>query len=545
MNKKIFSTIAITSTLISCSSNKSNKKEIGFQPNIIWITCEDISPYLGCYGDEDAISPNIDNLADEGIRYTNAFSVAGVSAPSRNALITGMYPTSIGGHNMRTIWSTTREDLPEEYSIVTPQEVKCFTEYLRMAGYYCTNNSKTDYQFYAPLTAWDESSDAAHWKNRKPGQPFFAVFNDISTHESRQWLRNGELFMVDPDSVDVPPYLPDTEKVRKAIARNYTNIAEMDMHVGLILKELEKSNLLDSSIIFFYSDHGGPLPRGKRELYETGIKIPLIIRFPNKMYAGKVNDNLVSFVDFAPTVLSLAEIKIPDYMQGQAFLGKYKSQTDRKYIYAARDRMDSEYDRVRAVRDKQFKYFKNYFPELPYVQNIEYRKNIPMMLELYELNKNGLLTGDAALWWRKTKPQEELYDVINDPYELNNLADIPEFSEKLTELRNELKNWQKKFGDLGKIDEKELIKTMWNGNNSPPLTDTAKIKIIENNLIAVNCKTKGASIGYQINNEIGSISWYIYINPISINKVDSIKIYSKRIGYKESITKTFKKGIDF
>ncbi len=545
MKNQILTSLAITSTLISCITKKDGKDKLNFKPNIIWITCEDISPYLGCYGDENAITPNIDKLANEGIRYTNAFSVAGVSAPSRNCLITGMYPTSIGGHNMRTMWNTTRDDLPESYSIVTPTEVKCFTEYLRKEGYYCTNNSKTDYQFEAPFTAWDESSELAHWKNRKPGQPFFAVFNDVSTHESRLWMRNGELFMVDPDSVDVPLYLPDTEKVRKTLARNYTNIAEMDLHLGIILKEMEKANLLDSTIIFFYSDHGGPLPRGKRELYETGLKVPLIVRFPNKLNAGTVKDDLVSFVDFAPTVLSLTGINIPEYMQGQAFLGKFKAEIPRKYIYAARDRMDSEYDRVRAVRDLQYKYFRNYYPELPYIQNIEYRKNIPMMVELYELANTDKLYGNTALWWRKNKPEEELYNVISDPFELDNLAKNIEYKDKLNELRNALDNWQNTYGDLGEINEKELIKIMWNGNDKPPQTEIPELKILENNCITIYCKTEGASIGYQVNKGIGEKTWNIYSNPLLIENIDSILLYAKRIGYEAGFSELLIKGVDF
>jgi arylsulfatase A-like enzyme len=239
----------------------------------------------------------------------------------------------------------------------------------------------------------------------------------------------------------VPPIYPDTEIIRKDIARNYTNIQRMDEMVGKVLKELEEDGLLDKTIIFFYSDHGSGLPFYKRELYDRGLRVPMIIRFPDKKLAGTWNDELVSFVDFAPTALSIGGVPVPDYIQGQAFLGDQKANTPRKYIYAARDRMDSEYDIVRAVKDKRYKYIRNYQPDKPVMQDIQYRLNMDMMNELIKLNKEGKLNEAQSLWFRKSKPVEELYDTEQDPFELKNLADDPKLKDKLAELRQAHEQW--------------------------------------------------------------------------------------------------------
>jgi N-sulfoglucosamine sulfohydrolase len=529
---------------VGCHNADSNLSEellkLNFKPNILWISCEDITPALGCYGDSAANTPNLDKLASEGIRYTNAYSVAGVSAPSRCGIITGMYPTSIGGHNMRTTWIGKQVGdslgLPERYSIVPPVEVKCFSEYLRAEGYYCTNNRKTDYQFFAPFTAWDECSTKAHYRNRKPGQPFFAIFNFLTTHESRIWMQGGEPLLVDYNKVSLPPYYPENPVIRQDVARKYSNIAEMDRQVGIMLEELEQSGLMDSTIIVFFSDHGGMLPREKRELYDTGLKIPLLIRYPKKLFAGKVTDELVSFVDFAPTMLSIAGIDIPKYMQGKAFLGDQKSEA-RSYIYGARDRMDGHYDMVRAVRDKRFKYLKNYKPELPFVQNIQYRKQIPMMNVLYEYDRQDKFEGVQKLWWRDTKPREELYDCKNDPFEFNNLAEDPAYKEKLEELRGALKAWQDKYGDLGFIPETELVERFWSGKIQPK-TDEVIIEKIPTG-IQLSCKTKGASIGYQVVGNPDPEHWYLYTEPINLQPGETLKAIAIRIGYAQSDTLTY------
>jgi arylsulfatase A-like enzyme len=526
--------------LCSCAEKDSGKTTAdypspGYRPNILWLTCEDITPTLGCYGDSVVSTPNIDRLASMGIRYTNAYSVAGVCAPSRHGLITGMYPISTGGHNMRTI-NSMAPDVPN-YSTVLPEEVRCFSEWLRAAGYYCSNNHKTDYQFIAPVTAWDECDLDAHWRKRPAGKPFFSIFNFITTHESRLWTKNDEPLLVDESAIVIPPYLPEHPKVRRDVARKYSNITEMDRLVGLLLDQLEADGLMDSTIIFFFSDHGGMLPREKRELYDTGLKVPLIVAFPGKSDDGQVDDQLVSFVDFGATVLSLAGVPVPEYIQGQAFLGEQKAAEERKYIFGARDRMDSEYDRARAVRDKRYKYIRNYYPDLPYVQNIEYRKQIPTMKVLYEYEAAGKLEGVQKLWWRNTKDAEELFDTWEDPYEFRNLAADPAHASKLQEMRNAMDEWLNTVGDKGAIPEVELVKQMWGGDVQPV---TAEVLVSEENgRVKLECPTPGASIAWRYKNEGNPDQWFLYTGPFIPETSKTIEFLAHRIGFKPSDTKTY------
>lgn len=464
------------------------------RPNMLWITCEDISPYIGAYGDRDVKTPNIDQLAREGIRYTRAYTTAGVCAPSRSAIITGMYQQSIGTQHMRTTGDPKYQPVPS-YSAVIPDYVKCFPEYLRKAGYYCTNNEKQDYQFAPPVTVWDENGAAASYRNRPQNQPFFAVFNFMISHESQLFSRKDSL-LVDEQTVTVPPIYPNTKTVRQGIARMLTNIERMDSQVGELIGMLKAEGLYDNTIIFFYSDHGGTLPWMKREVLERGTHIPLIIRFPNATHAGTVDTELISAVDLAPTVLSLAGVPIPAYMQGQAFLGKQKAKKPRQYVFAARDRMDTEYDRVRMVRDKHYRYLYNYMPEKPYYQNIEYRLSIPMMQELLALKEQGKLDAEQMTWFG-TKPREELYDVDNDPYEFHNLVGNPAYRRPLTELRNAFQRWTKQVGDRASVPEQAMLRQMWNGQDGPPQTATPEI-IPAKNGVKLACSTQGASVGYRI-----------------------------------------------
>src|SRR5512133_1138334 len=256
--------------------------------NILWISTEDMSPHLGCYGDNVARTPNIDRLAAQGVRFTSVFTTAAISAPCRAGIITGMYQTTIGCMHMRTTSYRRSAENPIEFTAVPPHYVKAFTEYMRVAGYYCTNNSKTDYQFAkdpVPASIWDECSKTAHYKNRSDkSQPFFAVFNWVGTHESQNW--DISKIKTDPKKVKLPPYWPDTEIVRRNYAKMYDNIARLDSVVGALISELEKEGELENTIIFFWGDHGDGLPRGKRWLYDSGLNIPLIIRFPDKQKAG-------------------------------------------------------------------------------------------------------------------------------------------------------------------------------------------------------------------------------------------------------------------
>ncbi|MFW6158830.1 MAG: sulfatase, partial [Planctomycetota bacterium] len=437
------------------------------RPNILWISFEDTNPYYGCYGDPVARTPHLDRLAADGCRWPNAFSTAGVCAPARSAVITGMYPISIGTHHMRTTHTNpATPELPTPYSAVVPHYVKCFPEYLRAAGYYCTNNVKTDYQFDPPLTAWDELSPEAHWRNRPdPHQPFFAVFNLGRTHESGMWAREDETITFDPDAIELPPYFPDTPKVRKSMARMYTNIEHNDGIFARLLGELEEDSLAGNTIVFHWSDHG-PLPRGKRWPYDSGIHVPMIVRWPGHLEPGTVSDDLVSTIDLGPTVLSLAGLDVPAHMQGRPFLGP-DAGPPRDYVYASRDRYDEAYDMVRAVRDKRFKYIRNDRPDLPYLLWIPYRNRHPIMQEMWRLHLAGDLTGPQELMFANSRPVEELYDTDADPYEIHNLADDPAYAEELDRLRGALDAWRRDVRDLGELPESEMVRRWYPGGEQP------------------------------------------------------------------------------
>ena len=513
------------------------------QYNILWITVEDMGPRLGCYGDGVAVTPNVDRLAAEGERYTNAYATYGVCAPSRHTLITGMYPTSTGAMAMRTLKRTSSIDQIKDpellnipiYEATPPLGVKCFSEYLRAKGYYCTNNQKEDYQFIAPVMAWDESGKEAHWRNRPHKEkPFFAVFNNTVTHESGVFKRRSPALM-DRKAVPIPPYYSDTDTVREALGRHYDNIRAMDVWVGNILDQLEEDGLLEKTIIFFFSDHGDGLPRSKRWVYDSGIKVPLIIRYPNKEKGGTINGDLVSFVDFAPTVLKLAGREPPGYMQGRSFMDTGNG-NPRKYIYAFRDRMDPAPETIRAVRDKRFKYIRNYRPDLPYIGFIPYRDRAPIMQELLQLHTEGGLNEDQWQFWAAHKPLEELYDLEADPHEIHNLAANPRFYEKLTELRGAHEAFTEKYGDLGMMPETELIKHLWPPEGVQPTTGAPVISRNEKT-IQISCATEGASIAYRFSEEE---PWKLYVEPFEVaQKNKRIEAVAHRLGWKPSRTAVY------
>jgi uncharacterized sulfatase len=409
------------------------------RPNILWISTEDMSPDMGCYGDSYSVTPNLDRLASQGARFTRAFSTAPVCSPSRCSIITGMYASTVGGQEHRS-------------HIVPAQDVKCFTEYLRKLGYYCTNNSKTDYNFTPPKSAWDESSKRAHWRNRPDkSQPFFAVFNFLETHESRAYNRNGNFSHLtdsltasqrhDPAKGKLPAYYPDTPIVRQYWARWYDCITVMDQRIQKLLDELQEDGLADNTIVIFWADHGRGLPRGKRWLYDSGLRVPLIVRWPGHIKPGSIRDDMVTLMDLGPTMISLAGGKVPPQMQGRVFLGPDR-QPEPKYVFATRDRMDETPDMMRSVRDHQFKYIRNYHPELPYAQPIKYMDAAPIMQEWRRMNREGKLKGPDALFFAPTKPPEELYDVQADPEEVHNLASEAQYQPILKRMRQALDEWE-------------------------------------------------------------------------------------------------------
>ena len=529
----IFLTISL---LISCKPQETPKEEFTFslseRPNILWLVAEDLGPYIPAFGDSTVVTPNLSKLAFEGIRYTNVYSPSGVCAPSRAAIATGMYPSSIGANHMRTGQFMEVTGLPS-YEAVPPTKVKMFSELLRMSGYYCTNNSKRDYQFKAPVTAWDESSRKAHWRNRKGNQPFFSIFNFGVTHESGLFEPYKRDTLVPTDTqFPIPPYLPDNEIVRRDIWKMYNNIALLDRQIGNILDDLEADGLLEETIIFFYSDHGGPLPRQKRMVYDSGLNVPMIIRFPNKLHAGKTEDQLISFIDFAPTLLSIAGQTIPDVLQGQSFINNSE---ERQYIHAAADRFDGVTDVIRAVRDKRYKYVRNYKPEQGYYLPVAYRERIPTMQELLRLRDEGELNDIQTLWFRESKPQEELYDCLNDPHELNNLASDATLANKLSELSTEMDRWLEYIGDQPNLPEQELINQLWSNQPEQPITSDPIIKVLEGKVI-VECSTDGASIGYRVIKDSISYSnsYRIYQAPFAVKNGAKLEVIAHRIGYKSS-----------
>jgi len=439
------------------------------RPNILWISCEDISPHLGCYGHSNAHTPTLDRLASGGIRYENAFTVAGVCAPNRSSIITGVYSTTLGSHHMRSGGEGTERSTKP----TPPPYVKCFSEYLRAAGYYCTNNYKEDYNFVRSEAAWDESSRTAHWRNRSdPGQPFFAVFNYTGTHEGSVRLTKSQhaertkrltpTQRQNPDTLTPPPYYPDTPVVRRTWANYYELITAMDYWADDILKQLREDGLAGDTIVFFWSDHGVGLPRAKRWIYDSGTHVPLIVHIPEKFRVngqgnpGTVDDRMVSSVDFASTVLNLTGLPIPDHMLGQPFLGP-NLPPERHYVYGARDRMDERYEIIRMVRDKRYQYIRNYEPFKPYYQYMNTAEKGTIMRELHRAAEKGSLPPDAAWFVAETKPVEELYDLEKDPHQVKNLADDPEYRSILDRFRAEHEKWIFDTGDLGLIPEPELV----------------------------------------------------------------------------------------
>lgn len=533
--------VILTSLLLfSCKNDLSEikQKEYPERPNMVWIVCEDLSPeHLETYGGTGGKTPFLNALAAESVQYNQVFATAGVCSPSRAALITGAYQTSIGAMHMRTLAPSAAagDAYPpgfKGYSTVLPEGMKTYPELLRMAGYYTTNNSKEDYQFRSPVTMWDESSPKAHYRNRPdPDQPFFAIFNFTISHESQVWMREKEELLIDPEDVKVPPVYPEDSLTRSILARFITNAMRMDMQVGEVIEQLKEDGLYENTIIFFYSDHGDGMPYYKRELYDRGLRAPLLIKAPF-LEAGTQSEELISFVDFAPTLLSLTGIPIPESMQGQAFLGPQKAENPRKYSFAARDRVDSEYDRVRAVTDGRFKYIRNYMPEKPNYQNVRYRLQNPLMVHLLELNEKGLLNENQARWFASSKPDEELYDTANDPWEFTNLAGNPDYGDKLAELRKTHEDWIAEFGDKGALNEMEMVRNWWGGKDEPPITEPAQIDF-ENGKVRLTSATSSASIAYRKSKNAG---WSVYIRPFEANPGDSLYVNSHRIGFEPNET---------
>lgn len=552
--REFLKTSAIAATgLLSGPGYSYSAENTSQRMNILWITCEDMSPHLGCYGDKTVPTPNIDRLAHEGVRYTNAFSTTAVCGPSRHALITGMYPTSTYALHMRNHTRTSAlKEIKDPatrtfattrplYEAVPPPEVRCLTEYLRLAGYYCSNNSKEDYQFRTPVTAWDESSRQAHWRKRQPNQPFFSVFNFTITHESGIFGEGRSPKVVNPEDVPLPPYYPDTPVVRTDLAKHYDNIAVLDKQVGEVVDQLEEDDLLDKTIIFFFSDHGDGLPRSKRWVYDSGTHVPLIVRHPNKARASTTTDRLVCFADFGPTVLSLAGVNVPDHVHGVPFLGPQEA-PPRKYVYFHRDRNGENRETIRAIRDKRFRYVRNYRPNEPYIKPLSYRDRQAIMQELNRMIDENTLSDKQWQFRAKSKPMEEFYDTHTDPFEIHNLASNPKYFERMSKMRTALDAWITECNDPLDMPEDKLVRTrVYPSDGKQPTTATPVVKLDPvdggKRMLTITCKTVGASIGFRIqtrSTEKDRRHWIIYNGPVRVDANCVIEVVAHRIGFKPS-----------
>lgn len=437
---RIFLSVLILAIPINASADR---------PNILWLSSEDNGPHIGAYGDKQADTPALDSLASQGTLYLNAWSTLPVCAPARTTIITGMYPASLGAEHMRSM-------------VPIPDHIKLFPQYLREAGYYCTNNSKEDYNVPKGPEVWDESSRKAHWKNRADGQPFFAVFNFTITHESKIRLRP-HTPVHDPADMKLPAYHPDTPEIRQDWAQYYDKMTEMDVMVAGALKELDDAGLTEDTIVMYWGDHGVGLPRGKRSASNSGVLVPMIVRIPEKYRdlmpqdfgINTTSDRLVSFLDLAPTLLKVAGLEIPDHMQGKPFVGATKLK-EKDYLYGLRGRMDERFDRSRMLRDKRFIYIKNYMPHRPHGQKLEYQFKTPTTQVWYRLYEEGNLPPHQSYFWGP-KVGEELYDLENDPDEINNLAHNPEYKSTLKRMRNELSKHERKIRDFGLVPEADML----------------------------------------------------------------------------------------
>ncbi len=562
-------------SLFSCNKNEvETERKIPMQQkwNILWIVADDMSQDLSCYGDTIISTPNIDKLAKEGLLFKNTFTNAPYDGTSESVLFTGMYPQTLGAQ-----YQNTEE---KGYFAVPPPEAKVFTEYLRAAGYYCSIKGDINFQFGEIPTAWDDHMKNAKdenfrplWKKRKNNQPFFSVIKLNDTHESRN-LPNEDLinYLISKDStlskpqlnselkhqdstrfsqsniktekIKAPPYLPNTKEVRNDFAKMYSNISKIDMQVGQILKQLEQDTLHNKTIVMFFSDNGRGMFRSKNWLYDSGTKVPLIVKWPLQFHPENKVEDLVSFVDFAPTILTFAGVKPPKHFQGKVFIGKLKG-NPKEYVFLSRDGSSAVNEKIRGVRDKQYKYIKNYKTSLPYSAPMELRDKLASMDDVLTIKGIANKTLQLEYFFSQKKPKEELYDLLNDPFEMNNLAERTYFSEDLARLQEALKNWETNVGEYNNISEEEMIGKMY-PNGVQPNTEIPELSIkggqfTEPVKINLTCKTEGSSIAYAIlldGEGESNMKWQLYTDPFEVNKNCTVLAKAVRYGYKISETRS-------
>lgn len=537
------------------------------QPNILILFAEDMSSHIGAFGDAVAVTPNLDQLALEGLRYTNTFATASTCGPSRAALLTGVHQIFTGSQHMRAI------DRPAgSYMSVPPPEVKAFPELLRQAGYYTFTDGKLDYQFSGvlansgPFSLWSDDSGNNNWQARAQGQPFFGLINFFATHESGSfpplgnWPNSITHFItqlihfftdyssgdgpVQPKDIALPPFYPDTPTVREDIARHYNNIYQIDIQLGKIISQLEIQGLLDTTVVIFVSDHGDGLPRAKRSLFDGGIKVPMIIRWPDRyrpdhLAPGQTDSRLISLIDLAPTFLKLSNVEIPDHIQGVSFLN---TNNEREFIHASQDRVDNNYGRMRLIRTERYKYIKNWHPEQTLAFSSEFRNNLPMMREWYELYEKNQLTPAQQNFFEPIG-EEQLYDIQQDPWELNNLANNSQYQSILTGFREQLEQWLAHHGDWSEEHEDQMVKRfMPDGRQqvtAVPVFSRASVlsKVAATHSsstpsmqLRLSCQTEGASIAYKINDN----PWQIYTHAFTVANNAKVLAKAVRYGWKES-----------
>ncbi|MEI7459639.1 MAG: sulfatase-like hydrolase/transferase [Pirellula sp.] len=444
MSHKLGTSVVLGLSLILCATSVAADK-----PNILWLTSEDHGPEMGCYGDANARTPNIDALAAKGMLFKRAWSVAPVCAPARSVIISGLYTSSSGGQHMRSM-------------VPLPDSVRLYPQYLRDAGYYCTNNSKEDFNVQKPKQLWNASSGTAHWRNRPEGQPFFAIFNSTKSHESQIRTRPHKQ-VADPAKMRVPAYHPDTPEVRQDWAQYYDKVSESDEDAGKHLKEIEAAGLAADTIVFYYGDHGSGMPRSKRWPCNSGLHVPMVVFFPEKWkhlapkeyQPGGKSDRMVSFVDLAPTLLSIVGIEPPAWMQGNAFAGSFQTEPQ-LFLFGERGRMDERMDLVRSVTDGRYVYLRNYFPHVSQGQRVAYQFETPTTRVWRSQFDEGKTNDAQSIFWRVPKPPEELYDLQHDRDEVRNLASLSEHKETLERLRSAQRKHLVSIRDVCFLPEAEL-----------------------------------------------------------------------------------------
>ncbi|MGF1760129.1 sulfatase [Photobacterium sagamiensis] len=527
------------------------------QPNILFLVAEDLSPRIGAYGDEIAETPNIDKLVAKGVKYTNVYTAAGVSAPSRAALITGAHPNAIGAGGMRP--SDYHLNGGTRYLAVPPEEIKAFPELLRKAGYWTYENNKLDYQFSeglpetGPFTIWDKEGNNntdLDWTAAKEDKPWFGMYAYLETHESgllprwdfdqdimaavmgiMQWKWHlGYESNVTPEDVTIPPYYPDSPGIRETIAQQYNNVATMDTIIGDLLAKLEADGEADDTIIIWTTDHGDGFPRVKREGNNVSLQVPMTIYWPEKwrpkhIKPGTTDDQIISFIDLAPTILAMGGAEQPDFMIGNNFV--QENGGGREYYFAAADRIEEAEERTRTVSDSKYKLILNYL-DVPSYQYSGFRAGMPMMRDLLALHEAGSLNEEQEQFF-KVRPKEQFFDLSNDPYELNNVIDEPQYAEDIERLRSEMARWQSEVADYAVITEKELALQFW-PDGIQPITESSELKI-EGGKIVITNSNPAASVGYRVNGG----DWKLYTGPIEIKDgLEDVITKAVRYGWAES-----------